>query len=1105
MTPDKLPCPRQETVTVEVEADESHDLAAHREVMLRYANDSEEILFRYAEEWFSCKPGSDSRKVLLDVLQAAMPHLAIVTKVVALDLGKQSVTLHLSIYPNALEWSRQEFDIGVDEKISEKVRSKHLLDNSSASGESVMAWLAENLLCPSPQSTDVFRAAISFGRTKSQRDAQVASFTIWGDRIVADVALRPNGRLRIENLVKGRQKDERGLSLLQAPISFHDASQAAVFRDEARNELGRITAQADSYLELWRQYNDLERKIILRRAREIGIFRFSRFDSRGEKLEVTIIHDDNAREFFGKLDANDSDEFDASVEYPQFIEQPEFGESLQQQLRALNRVNVGRLVEIDLVNYRLLFECDDPDQVMNSIPDKGYLFASLGGDSKRLQRRDDAEARIRNAVSPMPQLGLLLENMPVQRSRYKKHKPISAQSRKLFSGEPTRRQIEALDVALNTPDIALIQGPPGTGKTQVIAALQAQLAKIDENEGPQTGQILLTSYQHDAVVQAASRTEVFGLPAINLSRRKGREVGDGFEAWRIETAQVVRAKLEQLDGSQYSLLMQLRQRVWAHMQQMAKPEDSAVLLSDVERDFGDRLSAQLRSSINSRIGELRRIDINVNDDGENDLALKAVRGLRTMSVAFSDDGPVQAYKALSRLKRSGMLTEDENNLLTQASEWESEAPPPFLENLDRLKINLLNRLASSRASKRPDFNDEVTRTLLAESVGELDKVLRGSRSGAAAAINDYLSSIENDPDGIRRALAEYTVVLATTCQQADSDAIRDAKNDSPVFESVIIDEAARANPLDLLIPMAMARRRIVLVGDHRQLPQILDEEVQRVIQTDRDNQDFGSLKESLFERLFRNLKEREMQDGVKRTVTLDTQYRMHPTLGAFVSRYFYETFGDPEIKPGKDASQFSHALPVYADRVAAWISVPCERGREKRVGRSFSRETEAVAVAKELVRLIEASPDMSIGIVSFYSAQIAEIWRQLEKIGIAVRDENGFRIIQKYRYATDQSGRQTDRVQIGTVDSFQGKEFDVVILSLTRSNDFRATADEDKLHRKYGFLTLINRLCVAMSRQRRLLIVVGDEKMVESIPDGVTSLDPLRGFLALCRNENERL
>jgi len=994
----------------------------------------------------------------------------------------------------------------VDEKIAEKARSRQYLGDSSASTEEVMAWLSETLLCPDPQSPGSFRAAISYGRTKSQRESAVASFTIWGDRIVADVALQPNGKLRIDNLVKGRQKDDRGLSLLQAPISFHDISQAAAFRNEALNQLKAITAQADSYLGLWRRYNDLEREIILRRARDVGIFRFSRFDSRDGKLSFFIELDHVSRPLFDKLNPGDDNEFDASEVRPFVIEQPRPDEPLQQQIKELQRINVGKLTEIDVSNHRLLFEHDDPDQVIETLPSKGYLYASLGGDTRRLQRRDEAEARIRSAVNPMPQLGLLLENMPVAQGRYKRHKPISAQSKRLFSGAPTPRQIEALDVALNTPDIALIQGPPGTGKTQVIAALQAQLAKISENDEVLAGQILLTSYQHEAVVQAASRTEVHGLPAINLSRRKGKAVGDGFEAWRTEAAQTVRGKLSQLDGSKYISLLQLRQRAWAHMHQAARPEDSIKLLSAVEDASEDGLPTELRSRIAARIGALRRIAVNLDvDDGDSQPVLKAVHGLRTTPEAFSDDGPDQAYRALSRARQAGMLDEDEASLLEKAAEWDSDVAPPFLEDLRELKTSLAERLASSKASKRTDFNDEATRALLAESVAELDSVLGVSKSGAAAVLTNYLSDLENDPDSIRSALAEYTVVLAATCQQADSKEIWAAKNDSPVFETVIIDEAARANPLDLLIPMSMAKRRIVLVGDHRQLPQILDEEVQRAVQNDQNNPELDPLRESLFERLFRNLKEREARDGVKRTVTLDRQYRMHPKLGAFVSRCFYEAFGDPKIEPGKDDDEFSHALPGYEGRVAAWLSVPEKHGRERHAGHSWVRHSEAEAVAKELARLIEASPDMSIGIISFYGAQIAEIWQQLDQLGLAIRDADGYRIIQKLRYATDHVGRQAERVQIGTVDSFQGKEFDVVILSLTRCNNHKASVDEEALRRKYGFLTLINRLCVAMSRQRRLLIVAGDERMVEDIPGGVPSLEPLREFLALSRSDDGRV
>jgi superfamily I DNA and/or RNA helicase len=59
------------------------------------------------------------------------------------------------------------------------------------------------------------------------------------------------------------------------------------------------------------------------------------------------------------------------------------------------------------------------------------------------------------------------------------------------------------------------------------------------------------------------------------------------------------------------------------------------------------------------------------------------------------------------------------------------------------------------------------------------------------------------------------------------------------------------------------------------------------------------------------------------------------------------------------------------------------------------------------------------------------------------------------------------------VDSFQGREFDLVALSLVRSNDMASGIA------RFGFLKLANRLCVAMSRQRKLLVVVGDLNMFQ--------------------------
>jgi hypothetical protein len=143
-------------------------------------------------------------------------------------------------------------------------------------------------------------------------------------------------------------------------------------------------------------------------------------------------------------------------------------------------------------------------------------------------------------------VGLLLEGSAVPERRRKAEAPLSAAVKEIFGDDPTPRQVEAIRVALNTPDIALIQGPPGTGKTKTIAALQARLAELGE-DGDLAGQTLLTSYQHDAVENAAARTLVFGLPAIKVGRKHGRsDDGDGFDRWRRERVDAIRADLASL-------------------------------------------------------------------------------------------------------------------------------------------------------------------------------------------------------------------------------------------------------------------------------------------------------------------------------------------------------------------------------------------------------------------------------------------------------------------------------------------------------------------------------------------------------------------------------
>jgi hypothetical protein len=670
-------------------------------------------------------------------------------------------------------------------------------------------------------------------------------------------------------------------------------------------------------------------------------------------------------------------------------------------------------------------------------------------------------------------------------------------------------QERALEVALNTPDIALIQGPPGTGKTQVIAALQARLAEEGRGYAQLRGSILLTSFQHAAVDELVERSKVFGLPA-NKVDRAGRGTTVQADRWRKETLDWLDQEVNANSlGQGLSLLRTVTARAAGYLLTPTAPPETARLLKEIEELAAELLSVELTD-------RLRRIRMKLETslqpapfdlDDDRELAVRAVRGVRTVAESFADDGPATAAKALRRVRALPERSPDlaaELEVLDRAASWRVDEPVPFLAELAQARNRLLEWLRPVDGPVAPAAADPDVENLLAEIAEELEDRIRDSGDGGPElAMLDYLEGLRGDPVAVDWTLRAYTASYATTCQQAASPAVASAKQEARVeevvFDTVIIDEAARANPLDLMIPLIHAGKRIILVGDHNQLPHMLEREVERQVE-ELDAEARGRLRESLFQRLFTTLDSRDTP--VDRVVTLNAQFRMHRTLGDFVSRCFY---GGAVDSPRPD-EEFGHALPGYNGAQAAWIDVPNSRGSEFGQ-RSKRRPAEARVIADQLQKLLPAAPDFTFGVISFYADQVDEIWRELAKRDLARRTDQGYELAQKLQH--DAQGRRLDRLHVGSVDAFQGKEFDVVFLSATRSAPpaepppVDTLAHDRWLRQRYGHLTLRNRLCVAMSRQKRLLVTVGDHAMFEgrAVPSQV---EPLAEFLRLCRSGGGR-
>jgi hypothetical protein len=1008
-----------------------------------------------------------------------------------LPLVVHGYPLHLH-HPEPLE-------LGLDEAACEQVGRRAF--RRGATPAEIAQWLYERTIIAAPDGGGGDRAAV----LGVDREGGLPAFRILGREVAVDVGRTAGGTYRVRRVV-GRSpaapRSER-LALLSAPsIRFLDATAAGTMLAEAFEPLWSQVRAADSYLAVWEAYNDLEREAVERRASRIGSLQYmacSRLPDGAWEFRLRDVEGIEAR--LARLHEGGDLEL-AAVRRA--------GEPAREVAGRTGRSAAhgfaGRCAGVSAagLTVRLAGVERDVDP-----PPRGFLEPTLVGDRVRLKRRLEAYERLRSGRGEMPQLAPLLEGLPVPAARLRPHEPRSADSVAAFGGEPTPRQVEALRVALNTPDIALIQGPPGTGKTRVIAALQARLGEVTSSADGLAGQILLTSFQHEAVENAAANSSVFGIPAVKVDTVGRTDVFDALEQWRAERMEALGAELAGREAAPARLALQeARMLHHAYRKSPGGLEGAQRLLRNLLHLARDRVPAELSDELEElerKITLQRARDV---ADEDRPRVIRAVRGLRSTTRSFEDDGPQRAAQVLEALGATDLLSDEDVALLKRCAERPRDMAPALLKRIGPVRERLLDRLLGAGESRRLDTVHHDVDHLATEVIDAILANVVRSRDGWEVVLAEYLRDLRADPAGVRTALQEYTAVLAATCQQSVSMVMAGARQarggeGGVVFDTVLVDEAARANPLDLFIPLSRARRRIVLVGDHRQLPHVLDTEVERRLERARaagpgEGGVEERLRTSLFQRLFTLLREREQVDGIRRTVTLDVQYRMHPVLGEFVSRTFYEPHGEG-FRSGGAPESFAHGLARYGNASAAFVHVPRERGTELR-GRSKSRPAEARWMATEVRRILDERPELSVGVVAFYRAQIDLLNQELAAVGVTeALDDGGYRVRAEWKAGHDGRGRVVERLRVGTVDAFQGREFDVVLLSMARCNT-RSGGTPLELRRRLGHLMLENRLCVAMSRQRRLLVVVGDREMIEGSDPG--AVPALARFLELCDGEH---
>lgn len=1008
--------------------------------------------------------------------------------------------------------------------------------------ERAVGWLADRfLLPPEPRETDATRCRIIISAAR-EGVGDTTSYRLHGRGVVADVHMGRETAL-LRRLRRPTDEDtHRILRLVYTTVEFTDSTIAGQHRASMQPWIDKLAA-GQGFLALWQEYNRIEDQylgdIVVRagKAQFHGWERLPSGDIRfrtatglsGPDGEPTLIS--TAR---NALDQRTELEVEAARKLPTIFsrQNPDEGETQEAQAgsrgisghRQERHAFTGSVVDVDPAAGTITLRPSGyQDRSMPGVGgdqgiqlgQSGWLHRSYRGDQRQIERRERAFRRVLDGGTYIANLLALLEGQRIEAKPPGKH--IRAESEAawaIFGGSPTPSQRAAIDLALNTPDIAVIQGPPGTGKTDVIAAIQTRLAEQGKSYAELRGSMLLASFQHSAVEEAAARSVILGIPSDKIDRTDRGSLPLRDKLREDAVRKLDTANRDSATPRQVQSLRELNRKAAEYWLDPPDTRGTAALLEQALSAARPYIPAELAVRLGQAADRLTIHASLVSDQpvlsDAHELMVSALRGLRTTPESFADDGPRTAAKVLRRfqaLPEPPGLDDRDVELLTRAAKWTDAQPPAFLDDLRVLRDRVTDHLLRPTGPEPVLTADPEITALLDETVTEMEESLRRLPDvGVHLVLQDYRESLHGDPDAVEWTLRAYTASYATTCQQADSRKMTEAKGvrseDDVVFDTVIIDEAARANPLDLMIPMALASRRIILVGDHHQLPPMLEPDVERQVLQGGDAAT-DTLRKSLFQRLFEAHHDR-VGPPVRRVVTLNEQFRMHEVLGQFVSESFY----GGQLNSPRGSAGFAHGLPDYGTAVAAWLDVPHDQGPEHHA-RSTSRRAEAERVADELGTLLKQAPDLTFGAISFYADQVDLIGAELAQRGIARRagpGENHF--VGDGGFQATGDGRE--RLRVGSVDSFQGRQFDVVLLSMTRSAPRRQrdpSPDDPENYVKwvrgrYGHVLLINRLCVAMSRQRRLLIVVGDAAMFDAprAPEGAA---PLTEFLRICKQGGE--
>ncbi len=616
---------------------------------------------------------------------------------------------------------------------------------------------------------------------------------------------------------------------------------------------------------------------------------------------------------------------------------------------------------------------------------------------------------------------------------------------------PNPSQVNAIVNGICSKDAYLVMGPPGTGKTTVILEWVKYFVLKEHKR------VLVSSQNNKAVDNVLERiADEKGIDIIRIGSEA--KLQDSVKPFMFENK--IAAKREEIHSTTTGNIA-LAENIIRTLQTTAQSLEALSLQLQATIGHYHTLSAA-REQLRQQYDTLRSLLDTYHSYEEKRAALARVVNNNAKAIDEIENGSFlkKLFGALKKVRLKKQITASVREYITlRHSEQELVKTYPTVRSAYNAQLAHCAEVFRVFFESQSAFRKELEQAPIEMPPDNIWKIGAFSIDKEQLVQQDYMRSCQG---AVNAALQRAQSVLKTLKMWLDETTVQNYAFNNIVMESVdlvgatciginsqkkfssldfdvtIIDEAGQIQIHNALVPMSVSNK-LIMLGDHKQIPPTADKDLVELCTENDIETDL--LDKSLFEQMYVNL-------NSENKIMLDTQYRMPEEIARTISNWFYDGkyFSHP-IKQG-----LKSILPSLAKTPYVIVDTSDNRKRfERKVDdlKGCCNPLEAEIVTKLVSLIAQTRPGFDwkdLGIISAYKLQVQLIKKKLSPMIDA----------------------DTVREIAASLDSFQGQERDIIIYSFTRSS--RKSPEKNRI----GFLKELRRLNVAMSRCKKMLIMIGD-------------------------------